>query len=59
MECYTPDASHPWLPACPQGPHMESVSRLLTAAELLEAAEQAYRLPSVAHAEVQVRPRQQ
>ncbi|PNW82538.1 hypothetical protein CHLRE_06g283000v5 [Chlamydomonas reinhardtii] len=36
-----------------QGPHMESVSRLLTAAELLEAAEQAYRLPSVAHAEVQ------
>eukprot|EP00198_Chlamydomonas_reinhardtii_P005998 XP_001695334.1 predicted protein [Chlamydomonas reinhardtii] len=35
------------------GPHMESVSRLLTAAELLEAAEQAYRLPSVAHAEVQ------
>ncbi|KAG2430184.1 hypothetical protein HXX76_010283 [Chlamydomonas incerta] len=36
-----------------QGPHMESVSRLLTAAEELEAAERGYRLPSVAHAEVQ------
>ncbi|PNH04550.1 hypothetical protein TSOC_009286 [Tetrabaena socialis] len=37
-----------------QGPHMESVARLMEAADALEQAEQLYRLPAMSHAEVQV-----
>ncbi|GFR50923.1 hypothetical protein Agub_g13242 [Astrephomene gubernaculifera] len=37
-----------------RGPHFEAVARLTEVADALDAAERAYQLPSVCHAEVQV-----
>ncbi|KAG2492436.1 hypothetical protein HYH03_009379 [Edaphochlamys debaryana] len=38
-----------------QGPHMESVSRLLEASDTLDQAERGYKLPTVAHVETEAR----